>query len=238
MTTATASDLSAPLLCGRNHFLLRRLHSLTGIMFGSYLVVHLVVNASLIQGHKPDVFQMQVDKIHSLPFLLGIEWMFIFLPILFHAVYGTWIAITAKWNVDRYPYEKNYFYVLQRLSAFVLIAFILFHVLGMKDFFGGTLAFDADHATGSTARHINASWFLAFIVYPIGVLASAYHTANGFWTAAITWGLTTSAASQRRWGFVCAGIGAVLLVCGLLALTGAISDAGSINQLLTTAPVK
>ena len=239
MTTATASDLSVPLLGGRQHFLLRRLHSLTGIIFGAYLVVHLTVNASLIQGHQPrDVFQIQVDKIHSLPFLLGVETLFIFLPITYHALYGLLITFNAKWNIERYPYGKNYFYTLQRISAFVIIAFILFHVLGMKDWFGATLAFDPEHATGSTARHINSNFLVAFVIYPLGILASCYHTANGFWTAAITWGLTTSSTAQRRWGYVCGAIGLAMLACGLLALTGAIADAGSVNQLISTTPLR
>ena len=35
---------------GQYHFLLRRLHSLTGIVFGGYLVVHLLINATIAQG--------------------------------------------------------------------------------------------------------------------------------------------------------------------------------------------
>ena len=54
------------------------------------------------------------------------------------------------------------------------------------------------------------------------MLASCYHLANGFWTAAITWGLTVSKAAQRRWGFVCVGIFGLTFVCGMLALVGAI----------------
>lgn len=221
MTTVLAH--SAPRSHASHHFLLRRLHSFTGIIFGGYVLVHLIVNASLIQGQKPDVFQAQVDKIHSLPFLWAVEWAFIYLPILFHAVYGTWIILGGQWNVDRYPYQKNWYYVLQRISAMILVAFILFHVLGMKALFGSALTFDPVHAAATTSRNITSSWIVAYVVYPIGILASAYHTANGFWTAAITWGLTTSAAGQKRWGLACTGLFALMLVCGLLALIGAIN---------------
>src|SRR4029078_158998 len=47
VSTAVAHDCTAPLIGGKHHFLLRRLHSLTGIVFGGYLVVHLTVNATL-----------------------------------------------------------------------------------------------------------------------------------------------------------------------------------------------
>jgi succinate dehydrogenase / fumarate reductase cytochrome b subunit len=65
---------------------------------------------------------------------------------------------------------------------------------------------------------MRAHWMVAWVIYPVGVVASCYHLANGFWTAAITWGLTISAGAQRRWGFVCGGVFVLTLVCGMLAL--------------------
>jgi succinate dehydrogenase / fumarate reductase cytochrome b subunit len=197
------------------HFLLRRLHSLTGIMFGGYLVFHLIINATLIQGG--DVFANQVAKIHGLPFLPALEWGLIYLPILFHTVYGVWIILSGQPNVANYPYAKNIFYTLQRISAIIIVAFMFLHVLGMKGLLGEWLAFDAHAARATTAKHINASWWIAYIVYPLGVLASCFHLANGFWAAAITWGLTVSKGAQRRWGVVCTGIFFFTLACGLMA---------------------
>ena len=222
MTTATAPDVTVPLIGGTHHFLLRRLHSLTGLIFGGYLIVHLIVNATLAQGGI--VYQTQVDKIHSLPFLWVVEWIFIFLPILYHIVYGVWITLTGQPNTGNYPYLKNTFYLLQRISAIILILFIGFHVLGMKGWLGGTLSFDPTHATQSAVRHIDSHWWVAFLIYPIGILASCYHLANGFWTAAITWGLATSAGGQRRWGWACAGLFVFTLICSSLALGAAIAN--------------
>jgi len=214
VTTAVASDHTAPLLGGRNHFLLRRLHSLTGIVFGGYLIVHLLVNATIAQGGT--VYQLQVDKIHSLPFLPVIEWTFIYLPILFHTVYGIWITVTGQPNVDRYPYAKNWFYVAQRISAMIIVLFMLIHVLSLKyGLFGTNYRFEPHHALGTVGRHLDHWW--VWIIYPIGILASCYHLANGFWTAAITWGLTISEASQKRWGYVCTGLFAVTFIAGMIA---------------------
>ncbi len=218
MSTATASDFTLPVIGGQRHFLIRRLHSLTGLLFGGYIVVHLLVNATIFQGTHPDVFQEQVNKIHSLPFLLAIEWVFIFLPIIFHTIYGIWIVLTGQPNVGSYGYAKNWFYLWQRISAMVIVAFILFHVLGMKGFLGSVFAFDAGQATTTTVRHITAHWTVAYLIYPLGILASSFHLANGFWTAAVTWGLSVSAAAQRRWGFVCISIFALTFGCGMLAL--------------------
>lgn len=214
-SNATASDYTAPLLGGHHHFLLRRLHSLTGIVFGGYLVVHLLVNATISQGGT--VYQVQVDKIHSLPFLPLVEWVFIYLPIIYHTVYGIWITVTGQPNVQNYPYGKNIFYLLQRISALVIVLFVLFHVLALKyGLFGGSVSFDHTHALGTVGRHFDHWW--VWIVYPLGILASCYHLANGFWTAAITWGLTVSASAQKRWGLVCVGLFVVTFVAGMMAL--------------------
>ena len=119
-----------------------------------------------------------------------------------------------------YPYAKNVYYTLQRISAMLILGFMLFHVLGMKGWFGDTLTFQygPGQAAPSTARHINAHWLIAYFVYPLGVLASCFHLANGFWAAAITWGLAISERAQKRWGYVCAGLFVLTFVAGMIAL--------------------
>ena len=222
MSTASGLDYAAHDIEGRNHFLLRRLHSLTGIIFGGYLIVHLLVNATIAQ--LGGIYQEQVNKIHSLPLLLVVEWTFIFLPIIYHTVYGIYITVTAQPNVGNYPYAKNWFYFFQRVSAIIIVLFMIFHVLSLKyAAFGATsrLTFDPEHASWSVHRHMSVSPFLTWFVYPVGILASCYHLANGFWTAAITWGLTISASAQRRWGYVCAGLFVVTFILGMIALIAA-----------------
>jgi succinate dehydrogenase / fumarate reductase, cytochrome b subunit len=220
-TATTASDYTVPLLGGRRHFLLRRLHSLTGIVFGGYLVVHLLVNATIAQGGT--VYQDQVDKIHSLPFLPVIEWTFIYLPIIYHTIYGIWITLTGQPNATQYPYGKNWAYVAQRVSAIIIVLFILFHVLSLKyGAFGDNLAFDPHRrALATVGTHMDTNGFITWFVYPVGILASCFHLANGFWTAAITWGLTISAGAQRRWGIACAALFVVTFIAGITALVAA-----------------
>lgn len=213
---AIASDYTAPLIGGHRHFLLRRLHSLTGLVFGGYLIVHLLVNATIAQGGT--VYQTQVDKIHSLPFLPVIEWTFIYIPILYHTVYGIWITLTGQPNVGHYQYGKNWAYFFQRVSAVVIVLFMFFHVLALKyGLFGTNLSFEPHRALGTVGRHFNHG-LLVWIVYPIGILASCYHLANGFWTAAITWGLTVSSGAQKRWGLACVGLFVLTFVAGMMAL--------------------
>jgi len=230
MSTATAQESKSVLSSDTTYFILRRLHSLTGIIFGLYIVVHLTVNATLLEGSRhdgsPTVFQVQVDQIHRLPFLVLIEWVFIYLPILYHIVFGVYIMIKGKPNVGSYPYGKNWLYLLQRVSAIILVGFIGFHVLTMKGVFGGELGKEltfvpVDHATQSTINHMHAAWWVWAVIYPLGILAGTFHLANGFWTAAITWGLTVSKSAQRRWGFVCIGIFLFTTTLAVGAMVGA-----------------
>lgn len=218
-----SSAALAPVATASTHptyFLLRRLQSLAGILFGGYICVHLLVNATLIQGRQPDIYQEQVDKIHSLPFLLGIELTAIYLPILIHTLYGIYVILQGKPNVEHYSYVKNWFYLFQRITAACLIFFIVFHVGGMYGWFGHTLKFDEHHATDSTIRHLHANPVLWLLIYPLGILFATFHLANGFYTGAISWGLTVSKKAQDRWGWVCVGIFLFTTLCGFLALIG------------------
>jgi succinate dehydrogenase / fumarate reductase cytochrome b subunit len=217
-----------------HRFVLRRLHSLMGVIFGGYIVVHLLINATLIEAAFPgffldrgDVYQDQVDIIHDLPFLVLIEWSAIGLPILFHAVYGTLVAFSGRSNVGHYSYGKNWAYTIQRLTSYVLLVFIAFHVLTMKGVIGGEfgdrVTFVPDAATQSTVNHLHAAWWIGWVLYPLGILAATFHLSNGLWTAAITWGLTITAKSQQLWGVACVGIFAFTTACGFVSLGSALA---------------
>jgi succinate dehydrogenase cytochrome b subunit len=228
-TTEKASSLRQRLASGHLPFFLRRLHSLTGILFGGFVIFHLLVNATMVEGYREGaaqtVYQKQVNYIHSIPFLALTEWVFIYLPIIYHTVYGLWLTYEGQPNINQYPYGKNIFYFFQRLSALVLAAFILFHVTAMKGWWSQSLKFDPWHATETTVNHLSASWFIGWFIYPVGILAACYHLANGFWAAAISWGLTVTAKAQRRWGWICFGLFLFTFACGMTALVAALTPA-------------
>jgi succinate dehydrogenase / fumarate reductase cytochrome b subunit len=232
VSTAPAPDLTLPAIAGRHHFLFRRLHSLSGILFGLYVMVHLLVNATLIQGtHPTDIYKIQVQKIHSIPFLMGVEWALIFSPIIYHTIYGLWITFTGQPNIAHYPYSKNLFYFFQRLSALLLVFLLAFHVLSMKGIFGANspLTFNPDDPTATAVRSITTYGFVSYVVYPLFILCACFHMANGFWAGAITWGLTISASSQRRWGVICLLIFLFSFTCGMLALVAAWMHRGGVS---------
>jgi succinate dehydrogenase / fumarate reductase cytochrome b subunit len=214
---------------GRNEFLIRRLHSLTGLFpVGAYMVIHLATNASILDG--PDTFQARVDQIHALgpSTLLLLEWAFIFLPIIFHGLIGMLIVTRGQRNVVYYPYGGNVRYTLQRWSGVVAFLFIFWHVFHMHGWFRlewwhdyvavplGGGRFDPHHAVSAAAAIQQSP--IVFALYAIGVSACVYHLANGLWTAGITWGLWTSPRAQRMALVPCAGFGVLLGVVALAAL--------------------
>jgi succinate dehydrogenase / fumarate reductase cytochrome b subunit len=226
----------------KHEFLIRRLHSLSGLIpVGAYMCVHLVTNSLILNG--PSAFQRAVNQIHSLGrFLWVVEWTFIFLPILFHMVVGIWIAVGARPNTSAYPRASNVRYTMQRVTAWIATVFILWHVFHMHGWFhwdwwsdlvtrssaadpnqrlGGL--FDPEHAASSAAVALG-SWAQKGF-YLVGVLASVYHFANGLWTMGITWGVWTSPAAQRRASLFAGAVGVVLAVIGVSALFGM----GSVN---------
>jgi succinate dehydrogenase / fumarate reductase, cytochrome b subunit len=215
----------------RNEFLIRRWHSLTGLIpIGAYLVVHLSVNASLLSG--PSVFQKNVYQIHGLEDALTfVEWALIFLPILFHGLIGAMIWSRGLSNTGQYPYCSNYRYLLQRATGLIAFAFILWHVFHLHGWFHGDLWLNivARPLGGSQFRPFNAASTLGaalrnpFVqaLYAIGMLSCVYHLANGLWAMGITWGVWTSPAAQRRASRVCGTFGLLLAIVGLAALVGA-----------------
>ncbi len=223
---------SSPGFFLRHEFLIRRLHSLSGLIpVGAYMTVHLLVNSSLLNG--AGSFQHNVNQIHSLGKMLPlVEWLFIFLPILFHAIVGVWIIRTGKPNQARYPYLSNWRYSLQRWTGVIAVIFIFFHVFHLHGWFHGQwwLANVAEPLGMAQFRPFNAASSLATAMsgyvwpafYLIGVTACVFHLANGIWTMGITWGVWTSPAGMRRASYVCAVGGVLLLVVGLSALTGAL----------------
>src|SRR5262245_23303785 len=94
-------------------FLLRKLHQLTGVVpLGLFYFVHVYTNSEALNGAK--VFNDHVQDIHNMAYLLFIEIFGIFVPLIFHSVYGVMISAEAKPNVLSYGFGRNWFYVLQR----------------------------------------------------------------------------------------------------------------------------
>lgn len=215
----------------KHHFLLRRLHSLSGIVpIGGFVCFHLFTNMQMLLG----TFQHEVNFIHNMPALLFMEIFVLWLPIAFHGILGIIYTFSGKANSNAYQYSSNWRYTLQRITGILAFIFIFLHVATLRwrwDLFGWYTPFFSkgitDTGTVVDLAHYSTSVALSYtmvlILYIIGVMSVVYHWSNGLWTAAITWGATISVAAQRRWGFVCMAMFATLTLFTAGAILGAVT---------------
>ena len=80
----------------------------------------------------PAAYGAQVKFLNSLPLVRVLEWVFIFLPILYHAGYGVYIWLRGKSNIVYYPWAGNWMYVAQRYTGLIAFAYILQHVIRQR----------------------------------------------------------------------------------------------------------
>ncbi len=193
------------------HFF-RKLHSLSGIIpVGVFLMVHLSVNFTATYGE--DAYNQASAIMVNLPFKMFLETFVIFVPLLFHGLYGAYIAFQAKNNVLRYHYARNWQFYLQRISGLLTLAFLIWHVWETKisyELYGGEMGYDFMADVVSSP--------LVLVLYIIGIVAATYHFSNGIWTFLITWGLTISPKSQRVFSYITFGIFLVITYIGIRAI--------------------
>ena len=202
----------APLRAGQGHsFLLRRLHSLTGIIpVGAFLAEHILIsNATAING--PEAYANQVKFLGSLPLVVALEAFGIWLPILFHGLYGLYIWYRGESNTISYPWEGNWMYTLQRWTGAFSFAYIVWHTWHLR-FSGVHLLSHPDAAFGKVQAEFAHPWAIAF--YAVGIFCASWHFAYGLWLFAVKWGITTGDNARRRFGYVCVLIGVSFMAIG------------------------
>ncbi len=195
------------------HFLLLKIHSLTGIVpVGVFLVFHLAVNSLRTVGAWQ--YQLSIDVINNLPFLLGIEILFIYIPLLIHSFMGFYITFTGRPNVLRYRYPRNWMYLWQRITGVIVFMFLIYHMgttVVPKLLYGKT-GFDAAPFLIDILNSQFGGW-TGRILYLIGIAAAAFHFGNGLWGFCMSWGIIIGRTAQRNASilFTLVGLGLVLL---------------------------
>jgi len=215
-------------------FILRKLHQLTGIMpLGFFLLEHFYTNSKALTGAAD--FNGAVKDLQSIPYILFVEIGGIFIPLIYHAVYGLVITVEARPNNLYYPYSRNWFYTIQRVTGMILFFFITFHVLNFR--FGLIPGLN----TVSVAHHPEQSFDIVagefrripiFIIYVIGITSTVWHLANGVWLFLVDWGITIGERAQRITGYACLGFGIILLAVGINAAVAFIRPGGLLAGIL------
>src|SRR5580658_5465986 len=204
-----------PLRADEGHsFFWRKLHSLTGIVpIGAFLVEHIVSNFETVNG--PLAYAKQVLFLNSLPLVRVLEWVFIFIPLAFHALYGVYIAFRGRANVNVYPWAGNWMYLWQRITGLIAFVYIIQHVWRQR-FSGVSLPEHPGASFHKVQVELSNPWMLA--IYVIAMIATCWHFAYGIWLFAAKWGITPGDKARKRFGYVCTGFGAVLCLMGLISI--------------------
>ncbi len=188
-------------------YLLRKLHSLTGILpVGAFLAEHFWSNsAALVSAAK---YNETSRDLQTIPFRVFVEWAFIFLPILFHGGYGVYIWLRGQSNVSQYPWVKNWLYTAQRYTGLVAFVYIGWHLYTERWLTHGKSTYS------DMAQQMRDPWALSFMI--VGVLASSFHLGAGIWNFLCKWGLAATVRAQRMAGQLGVLVGVSFSVVGVL----------------------
>jgi succinate dehydrogenase / fumarate reductase cytochrome b subunit len=207
---AAAPVAGAAMSTDERHWLLRRLHSLSGIIpIGGFLLFHIFENAFVLRGGA--TWWKETEFTRNMPLQIGIEAAVLWIPILYHAIYGLIITATAQPN--DYPYARNYQYTMQRVTGIIAFLFIGFHVFSTRIFY---------YATGTETNYERMHSFmidpLFLTIYIVGTLACVYHLTNGIFTFSITWGLAVGPKAQRLVNRACTALFLILAITSVAIL--------------------
>lgn len=190
----------------RAYFLLRKLHSLTGIVpAGVFLLSHCLINSGALLGER--AFTDGVRTVNSLPYLPYIEIGGIMIPLAFHGVIGLYMVfVQASYNNGSYNYSRNWWYLFQRITGVLVFAFLCWHLWDTwiaKEL--GQIRLEEFY------RHLGAGMSGELVyraIFIVGTLAVSVHLANGIWGFCASWGIFQSRRAQRlaSWAFAVFGV--------------------------------
>jgi succinate dehydrogenase / fumarate reductase, cytochrome b subunit len=207
----------APLRAGQGtSFVLRRLHSLSGVVpIGAFLLEHFISNAEAFRG--PLAYGKQVEFLNSLPGVFLLELFFIWIPILYHGLYGIYIWYRGDSNVAEYPWAGNWLYTGQRWTGMIAFIYIVQHTYSLR-FTGVRLATEPMQSFAKVQAQFHNPWMIAF--YAVGIIAASWHFSYGLWLFAAKWGITTGERARRGFGYICLALALTLVSIGTISLYG------------------
>ena len=194
-------------------FLWRRLHSLLGVIpVGLFLVFHLSLNFTATGGS--EAYNNATGMMELIPhwLLLVMEWVIIYIPLMFHAFYGVYIAFTATHNTKRFGTFRNWMFRIQRMTGIFLVVFVAWHIwqTRIQKALGDEVNFDM------MADIVANPAMLAF--YIVGILSATFHLSNGLWSFLVSWGITQSPKSQKIVTYISMAFFVVISVVGVMAI--------------------
>lgn len=194
----------------------RRLHTIAGaIVLAAFIVEHVATNASILWGAA--AYDRVVGSIERWKLLPLFEVVFIVLPLAYHAYYGIRLLRRTAEDKDIERWGDRRLWVLQRLSATIVLLFVLVHLWELRFqrlFFG--LGADTLHTV--LTAHLSWTWagvpWLA-LFYILGIAATSFHLANGLFAASALIGRASSGMRKLT-----LALGALVFLTGTMTVIG------------------
>jgi len=188
---------------------LRRVLAFTGVApLAAFVVVHAITTATAVYG------SARFARIFasSTRLMTAATVLFVLLPLAFHAVYGTYIALSKDARIGAPRFVPR----LRRAAALVTLLFLAYHLFDVP-LRVWSLRIEPGYLHDLLAAQLSSTVLgfpLRAVVYLVGIAATAFHLATSLWTFCNTWGLTITLRAQRRaaWGF--GAIGVLVFVLG------------------------
>ncbi len=160
-------------------YLFRKLHSLTGLLpAGLFLFFHFTEIGLNIFKANP-----------------GTVLLLFWIPFLYHILYGIRIIVHGKvgdkeayyrlsmvylFRIDgQYKYYRNYLYLFQRLTAYLILIFVILHLVSLRTY----------------PHWIHARWYQ--IVFLLGIISASFHFSNGIFGFFSNWGIITGEKAHK-----------------------------------------
>jgi succinate dehydrogenase / fumarate reductase cytochrome b subunit len=222
------------LAINKENYALHKLHSLAGVIpVGYYLAQHLTLNTFSLAG--PEKFNGVIAFFSGMPqhLLLALKAL-IWIPLIYHAVYGIFIAARAKFNLNQpaYQFAENRYFTFQRTSGILAFFFLVYHMTTTS--IAGKVQGEHVIQYSAWADKLSAPVlgipYLILLVYIVGLTACTYHFAYGLWSFCIRWGVAISDSAQKNVWRISQGTFVLLTLFGYLALYG------FFNPILAKAP--
>jgi succinate dehydrogenase / fumarate reductase cytochrome b subunit len=201
-----------------NSYYYRKLHSLLGVIpLGFFLVEHLLTNYAAFRGGEEGhaEFIEKVIWLNNLPFILLLEIFGIWLPLLYHGVYGLYVAYQSRNNVTNYGFFRNQMFVAQRVTGVLAFVFIIWHIFETRV---QVALGNIEHSELGVQIHEIVSQPVFFAIYVLAIIATVFHFCNGMWSFLVAWGVTVGPRAQRVSTFIWMGAFVFISTMGILAL--------------------
>lgn len=181
---------------------------------GIWTVIHVWNNLAAFRG--AEAWQTNVTAYQN-PVSLLVTSIIVLLPLVIHTVWGIQRLKTSRPNNQHYGYFDNVKYLLQRLSALGVLAFVAAHL--WLAFLHPRIVEKQPEPFDDIAAHM-AHHPPTLVVYLLGTLAVAYHLGNGLSSFAWNWGLAPSRKAVKRVEKVGIVVFVILLIMSWAAIYG------------------